>query len=62
MHPSKIIVIGDSAGGHIIMSLLVGLNERRSQSGNDGDLRPAAAVLVSPWMNLHTSHPRAQST
>lgn len=59
VHPSKIIVIGDSAGGHVIMSLLVGLNERRSQSGNIGDSRPAAAVLVSPWMNLHTSHPRA---
>lgn len=60
---SKIIVIGDSAGGHVIVSLLVGLNERRSQSpdtnGNENDSRPAAAVLVSPWMNLHTSHPRA---
>lgn len=54
--PSKIIVIGDSAGGHVIMSLLVGLNERYSQGP---DPRPAAAVLVSPWMNLHTSHPRA---
>ncbi|KAL4864443.1 hypothetical protein BDV12DRAFT_176221 [Aspergillus spectabilis] len=60
---SKIIVIGDSAGGHVIMSLLVGLNVTSShQTSFDGeaiDIRPAAAVLVSPWMNLHTSHPRA---
>ncbi|KAL2823803.1 Alpha/Beta hydrolase protein [Aspergillus cavernicola] len=60
---SKIIVIGDSAGGHVIMSLLVGLYERRIQQAQpDSDIedsRPAAAVLVSPWMNLHTSHPRA---
>ncbi|KAL2785515.1 Alpha/Beta hydrolase protein [Aspergillus keveii] len=61
--PSKIVVIGDSAGGHVIMSLLVGMNERRgTKPGTDtdgDDLRPTAAVLVSPWMNLHTSHPRA---
>jgi acetyl esterase/lipase len=60
---SKIVVIGDSAGGHVIMSLLVGLYERRRQNlgidDDGGTSRPAAAVLVSPWMNLHTSHPRA---
>ncbi|KAL3469560.1 Alpha/Beta hydrolase protein, partial [Aspergillus californicus] len=60
---SKIVVIGDSAGGHVIMSLLVGLYQRRSQRANTDiggdDCRPAAAVLVSPWMNLHTDHPRA---
>ncbi|KAL4912918.1 Alpha/Beta hydrolase protein [Aspergillus aurantiobrunneus] len=60
---SRIVVTGDSAGGHVIMSLLVGLHEQRNHnpalSDSDTDLRPAAAVLVSPWMNLHTSHPRA---
>lgn len=58
--PSKVVVIGDSAGAHLILSLLVGLFERRSCSvdENGRDLRPAAAVLVSPWINLHTSHPR----
>ncbi|KAL2859933.1 alpha/beta hydrolase [Aspergillus lucknowensis] len=70
---SKIVVMGDSAGGHLIVSLLVGLYERRHSrsrglgppNGDDGDddddnddLRPAGAVLVSPWMNVHTSHPR----
>ncbi|KAL4885772.1 Alpha/Beta hydrolase protein [Aspergillus karnatakaensis] len=61
--PSRIIVIGDSAGGHVIMSLLVGLHAACDQDqavkDRSSDLRPAAAVLVSPWMNLHTSHPRA---
>ncbi|KAL4758917.1 alpha/beta hydrolase [Aspergillus foveolatus] len=58
--PSKVVVIGDSAGAHLILSLLVGLFERRGRLvDEDGrDWRPAAAVLVSPWINLHTSHPR----
>ncbi|KAL4905492.1 hypothetical protein BDW74DRAFT_177860 [Aspergillus multicolor] len=63
VNPSRIIVIGESAGAHLILSLLVGLHERRIQKpapeGGSKDLRPAAAVLVSPWINLHTSHPRA---
>ncbi|KAL2816478.1 Alpha/Beta hydrolase protein [Aspergillus granulosus] len=63
VNPSKIVVIGDSAGGHVIISLLVGLHERcgakLATDADSDDLRPAAAVLVSPWMNLHTSHPRA---
>ncbi|KAL4998913.1 Alpha/Beta hydrolase protein [Aspergillus recurvatus] len=59
--PSRVVVIGDSAGAHLIISLLVGLFERRHRPDSDGDgkdSRPAAAVLVSPWINLHTSHPR----
>ncbi|KAL4751043.1 hypothetical protein BDW72DRAFT_212943 [Aspergillus terricola var. indicus] len=59
--PSKVVVIGDSAGAHLIISLLVGIFERRGRTvrgGNGRDSRPAAAVLVSPWINLHTSHPR----
>ncbi|KAL4790508.1 Alpha/Beta hydrolase protein [Aspergillus venezuelensis] len=57
VHPGKIVVIGDSAGGHLIMSLLLGLYERHGRDGV-GYARPAAAVLVSPWLNLHTDHPR----
>ncbi|KAL4924989.1 alpha/beta hydrolase [Aspergillus undulatus] len=69
--PSKIVVIGDSAGGHLIMSLLSGLYERHQASqsftldelirGDDRGgsvLRPAGAVLVSPWVNLRTDHPQ----
>ncbi|GFF42409.1 hypothetical protein IFM58399_06601 [Aspergillus lentulus] len=61
---SKIVVIGDSAGGHLIVSLLTGLHQRyqRANDGHGADHhldRPAGAILVSPWLNLHTSHPRA---
>jgi acetyl esterase/lipase len=61
---SKIVVIGDSAGGHLIVSLLTGLHQRyqRANNGEGADHhqdRPAGAILVSPWLNLHTSHPRA---
>ncbi|RDW68948.1 alpha/beta hydrolase [Aspergillus mulundensis] len=60
--PSRIVVLGESAGAHLILSLLVGIYEKRSQNpileADSKDLRPAAAVLVSPWINLHTSHPR----
>ncbi|KKK16268.1 hypothetical protein ARAM_003171 [Aspergillus rambellii] len=56
---AKIVAIGDSAGGHLIMSLLVGLHERRQSQPEIESPKPAAAVLVSPWMNLHSSHPRA---
>ncbi|KAL4804723.1 alpha/beta hydrolase fold protein [Aspergillus unguis] len=59
---SKIVVVGDSAGGHLIMSLLVRLHEMQQQNLNTNgdaiDLRPKAAVLISPWVNLYTSHPR----
>jgi acetyl esterase/lipase len=61
---SKIVVIGDSAGGHLIVSLLTGLHQRyrrvndRHSTDHPPD-RPAGAILVSPWLNLHTSHPRA---
>ncbi|KAL5355589.1 Alpha/Beta hydrolase protein [Aspergillus floccosus] len=57
----RIVVMGDSAGGHLILTLLVGLHERELASnlqlGEKMD-KPAAAVLVSPWVNLYTSHPR----
>ncbi|KAL4964022.1 alpha/beta hydrolase [Aspergillus stella-maris] len=53
----KIVVMGDSAGGHLIMSLLFGLYER-SKTDGFAHTKPAAAVLVSPWLNLHSDHPR----
>ncbi|KAL4953210.1 Alpha/Beta hydrolase protein [Aspergillus filifer] len=55
--PERIVVMGDSAGGHLIMALLLGLYERSKTDGL-GHAKPAAAVLVSPWLNLHTDHPR----
>ncbi|EAW12864.1 alpha/beta hydrolase [Aspergillus clavatus NRRL 1] len=58
---SKIVVAGDSAGGHLITSLLLGLHERRTAHPAEAQYhdKPAGAILISPWLNLHTSHPRA---
>ena len=53
--PDRIIVSGDSAGGGLVMSLLLTLRR-------DGEPLPAAAVLLCPWLDLrlrHTSIPGA---
>lgn len=42
---SKIIVVGDSSGGGLVMSLLLALRER-------GAPMPAGAVLLCPWVDL----------
>ncbi|PLB54134.1 alpha/beta hydrolase fold protein [Aspergillus steynii IBT 23096] len=55
----RIVVIGDSAGGHLVLALLTRLYLRKGQWEEQGeDVRPGAAVLLSPWVNLHSSHPR----
>lgn len=57
----RIVLIGDSAGGHLQMSLLVALHQRELTSNlqlGEKTEKPLAALLVSPWVNLHTSHPR----
>lgn len=43
--PSEIVVMGDSAGGGLAMALLLALKEKKMQL-------PAAAVLMSPWVDL----------
>ena len=43
--PRKIVVAGDSAGGGLTLALLVKLRD-------SGDLLPAAAVCLSPWVDL----------
>jgi acetyl esterase/lipase len=43
--PRRLAVAGDSAGGNLTAALLVALRER-------GTPLPAAAVLVSPWLDL----------
>ncbi|KAK0640937.1 Alpha/Beta hydrolase protein [Cercophora newfieldiana] len=48
--PSTIILAGDSAGGGMIVSLLVVLRDR-------GIPLPAGAVLISPWVDLTHSFP-----
>jgi len=43
--PSGIVVAGDSAGGGLTVALLVALRDA-------GDPLPAAAVCISPWVDL----------
>ncbi|KAH9907359.1 alpha/beta-hydrolase [Xylariomycetidae sp. FL2044] len=48
--PTSIILAGDSAGGGMVVSLLVTLRDR-------GIPLPAGAILVSPWVDLTHSFP-----
>lgn len=48
--PTHIILAGDSAGGGMVLSLLVTLRDR-------GLPLPAGAVLISPWVDLTHSFP-----
>lgn len=48
--PTTIILAGDSAGGGMVMSMLVILRDR-------GLPLPAGAVLISPWVDLTHSFP-----
>jgi len=48
------VVAGDSAGGHLALSLLVDLDKKRSSSANDKVLcKPGGLMLMSPWLSLH---------
>ncbi len=46
--PARLAIAGDSAGGGLTISTLVVLQD-------DGDPRPAAAVCISPWVDLEGS-------
>ncbi|KAI0506057.1 alpha/beta-hydrolase [Xylaria bambusicola] len=48
--PSSIILAGDSAGGGMVLSVLVTLRDR-------GLPLPAGAILISPWVDLTHSFP-----
>ncbi|KAI1325025.1 hypothetical protein F5Y16DRAFT_411634 [Xylariaceae sp. FL0255] len=48
--PSTIILAGDSAGGGMVLSMLVTLRDR-------GIPLPAGAILISPWVDLTHSFP-----
>lgn len=49
-HPSTILLAGDSAGGGMVLSILVTLRDQ-------GIPLPAGAVLISPWVDLTHSFP-----
>ncbi|EIW83152.1 alpha beta-hydrolase [Coniophora puteana RWD-64-598 SS2] len=54
--PSNIVVVGDSAGGNIAFSLVRYLVEYRSDSGGNVPAPPGSLILLSPWVDLSTSH------
>lgn len=43
----RIVVAGDSAGGHLVLSMLVSLHQHSSLP------KPRGAMLFSPWLSLH---------
>ena len=43
----RVVVAGDSAGGHLVLSMLVSLHQRSSLP------KPEGAMLFSPWLSLH---------
>lgn len=49
-HPSTILLAGDSAGGGMVLSMLVTLRDQ-------GIALPAGAILISPWVDLTHSFP-----
>lgn len=49
-HPEDIIIAGDSAGGGLSLACMLKLKER-------GTELPAAAILISPWVDLTISQP-----
>lgn len=53
--PSKIIVAGDSAGGHLALSLLVDIHQQPVERGTSRtvETKPGGLVLMSPWLSLH---------
>ncbi|KAI4263241.1 MAG: hypothetical protein L6R42_001608 [Xanthoria sp. 1 TBL-2021] len=54
--PEKILIAGDSAGGHLALSFLVDLANERSSSGNALP-KPSGLALLSPWLSLHNELP-----
>lgn len=55
IHPSKIILAGDSAGGNLVATMLLTI---KSQLFNETDqlVLPAAAAFISPWVELDLSN------
>jgi acetyl esterase/lipase len=47
---AKIVLIGDSAGGGLLVSLVQRFQQQALR-------QPAAVVMISPWLNLHANTP-----
>ena len=54
--PEKILIAGDSAGGHLALSFLVDLANERSSSGNALP-KPRGLAMLSPGVSFHNEPP-----
>ncbi|KAL4872925.1 hypothetical protein BDV12DRAFT_160997 [Aspergillus spectabilis] len=61
VNPSKLYLIGESAGGHLILSLLTAMHQQTLSEKPPTLPKPAAAFLVSPWVNLDPCGPNARA-
>lgn len=52
--PSKILIMGESAGAHLVLSFLTFLSEMNESASLP---KPGSAYLLSPWANLRSDHP-----
>ncbi|KAJ5663891.1 alpha/beta hydrolase fold protein [Penicillium longicatenatum] len=52
---SKILIMGESAGAHLVLSFLTFLSETSDPTALP---KPRAAFLLSPWANLRSDHPK----
>lgn len=52
--PSKILIMGESAGAHLVLSFLTFLSEMSESASLS---KPGFAYLLSPWANLRSDHP-----
>lgn len=59
--PSRIALIGESAGGHLAMFFLLKHHLEGAQSALSaaGVAKPAGDFLISPWCDLHNSNVKA---
>ena len=48
--PERVVVAGDSAGGHLALSFLVAM-QQESERGRER--KPGGLVLMSPWLSLY---------
>ncbi len=62
INPSKLYLIGESAGGHLIISLLTTIYQQSLGPLRSSALpKPDAAFLISPWVNLDPCGPDAHA-
>ncbi|KAF1933364.1 alpha/beta-hydrolase [Didymella exigua CBS 183.55] len=61
--PSRVALMGESAGGHLALSFLLDHHLKTQQSGSSaaGIAKPASVFLLSPWCDLHNSNSKAMN-